>query len=195
VELLLIIVAAVVIVAVAFFAVGHAVGSTEAMPAQIVIDSHEAIEFCAQALPDQVTASLSYDDLRRLLRLHLEWIQAYHWAPASTDATPVVFEQFDPLAYVMERCESVGLDVSTEEAAAVIQAHSDYLHVVGALHLDDPVEVEADLARVPLLDGSDPTLLLDEGSGDAEDGLAPGDHGPSPDMAAPEEADEPNGDR
>ncbi len=180
----LLVVAALVVVAVAFVFVGHAVGSTEAMPDQIVIDGHEAIEFCAQALPDAVTASLSYDDLRRLLRLHLEWIQAYHWAPASTDAPPIIFEQFDPLAYVMERCEVVGLDVDPEEAAAVIQAHSDYLQVVGALHIDDPVNVEADLAQAPQLGAGAGVPLLedDEPNGDgaesdghdaADDNLAP----------------------
>ncbi len=157
----LIAVAAVLVLVLAFVFVGHAVGSTEAMPDQIVIDGHEAIEFCAEALPDAVTASLSYDDLRRLHRIHLEWIQAYHWAPASTDAAPIIFEQFDPLAYVMERCEVVGLDVDPEEAAAVIQAHSDYLQVVGALHIDDPVEVEADLARSPQLDAGRTTPALD----------------------------------
>ncbi|MDH4279661.1 MAG: hypothetical protein OEZ14_11675 [Acidimicrobiia bacterium] len=162
----LLVLAALLVVVVAFVFIGHAVGSTEAMPDQVVIDGHEAIEFCAQALPDAVTASLSYDDLRRLLRLHLEWIQAYHWAPASTDAPPIIFEQFDPLAYVMERCEVIGLDVDPEEAAAVIRAHSDYLQVIGALHIDDPVNVEADLARAPQLGGAEATPLLDADGND-----------------------------
>lgn len=155
VTVVVLIVTLLVVVVVAFIAVGHAVGSTEAMPRQIVVDSHEAIEFCAQALPDRITASLSYDDLRRLIRLHMEWLQAYHWAPDSSDATPIVFEQYDPLAYVMERCHAVDLEVSAEEAAAVIEAHSDYLRVIGALHIDDPVQVEADLAQFPLLEQSE----------------------------------------
>ncbi len=160
-EIVLLVAAVAAVIVAAFLFVGHAVGTTEAMPDQIVIDGHEAIEFCAQALPDTVTASLSYDELRRLLRLHLEWIQAYHWAPASTDSPPVIFEQFDPVAYVMERCEVVGLDVDPAEVAAVIQAHSDYLQVVGALHIDDPVDVEADLALAPQLDPPAATPLLD----------------------------------
>jgi len=159
--IVLLIVAAILVIGAAFLFVGHAVGSTEAMPDQVVIDGHEAIEFCAQALPDNVTASLSYDDLRRLHRLHLEWIQAYHWAPASIDAPPIIFEQFDPLAYVMERCTTVGLDVDPDDVAAVIQAHSDYLQVIGALHIDDPVDVDADLALAPQLDGAENTALLD----------------------------------
>lgn len=143
---------AVAVVAISFYAVGHAVGKTEAMPPQIVIDAHEAIEFCAEALPDEVTASLTYDELRRLLRLHLEWIQAYHWAPDTVDAGPIVFEQFDALDYVMERVQVTNVEVSRPHAAAIIQAHSDYLQVSGAIHLEDPVKVEQDLAEFPLLD-------------------------------------------
>ena len=143
---------AVAVVGIGFYAVGHAVGVTEQMPAQIVIDAHEAIEFCAEAMTYDVTATISYDDLRRLLRLHLEWIQAYHWSPEGTSTGPIVFEQFDALEYVMERIQVTDLDVTREIAAAAIQAHSDYLQVVGAIHLDDPVKVEQDLAEMPLLD-------------------------------------------
>ncbi len=160
--IVLLIVAAVIIVAIAFVAVGHAVGSTEAMPAQIVVDVHEAIEFCAEALPDEVTAELSYDELRRLLRLHLEWIQAYHWSPEGADSGPIVFEQFDALDYVMERMTVTDLDVPRGFAAAVIQAHSDYLQVMGAVHIDDPVKVDGDLAELPLLDAPR-TAELDQG--------------------------------
>ncbi len=166
--------AAVLIVVIGFYAVGHAVGVTEEMPAQIVVDVHEAIEFCAEALPDEVTATVSYDELRRLLRLHLEWIQAYHWAPESSDSGPIVFEQFDALDYVMERVQVTDLDVSREHVAAVIQAHSDYLQVMGAIHLDDPVKVEQDLAQLPLLD--DPRGL-ELGTGDP----LPPENGPPPD--------------
>lgn len=159
---------ALVIVGIGFYAVGHAVGVTEQMPAQIVIDAHEAIEFCAEALAYDVTATISYDELRRLLRLHLEWIQAYHWSPESLPTGPIVFEQFDALEYVMERVAVTDLEVSREVAAAAIQAHSDYLQVVGAIHLDDPVKVEQDLAEMPLLD--DVALdQLDTGSVTDED--------------------------
>ncbi len=145
-------IAAVAIVVIAFYAVGHAVGVTEQMPAQIVVDVHEAIEFCAEALPHEVTATVTYDELRRVLRLHLEWIQFYHWAPETASSVPIVFEQFDALDYVMERVAVTNLEITREHAAAVIQAHSDYLQVMGAIHLDDPVKVEQDLAEMPLLD-------------------------------------------
>ncbi|MEM9561763.1 MAG: hypothetical protein AAGA93_04045 [Actinomycetota bacterium] len=151
----LLILTAVVIVVIAFYAIGHAVGNTEAMPAQIVVDVHEAIEFCAEALPVEVTSVLSYDELRRLLRLHLEWIQAYHWSPEGRAGGPIVFEQFDAIDYVMERVQITGLEATREQAAAVIQAHSDYLQVMGAIHIDDPVKVDGDLGELPLLDHTD----------------------------------------
>jgi hypothetical protein len=172
VAIALLIIAAVIIVIVAFIAVGHAVGSTEAMPAQIVVDVHEAIEFCAEALPDEITAELTYDELRRLLRLHLEWIQAYHWSPEGTESGPIVFEQFDALDYVMERMTVTDLDVPRGFAAAVIQAHSDYLQVMGAVHIDDPVKVDGDLAQFPLLEAPD-AAELDSGDSGSDTETSP----------------------
>jgi hypothetical protein len=165
VELLGVALAVVLVVVVALLFVGGAVGKTSAMPAQIVIDSEEAIEFCAQALPLSVTSVLSYDELRRLLRLHLEWIQAYHWAPESGGAGPIVFEELDAAAYMMERVDVLGLAATRDQVEAVIASHSSYLQVMGAIHLDDPVDVEADLAQFPMLEGPRPASSLDEGTG------------------------------
>lgn len=143
-------VVAVVLIGLVF--VGSAVGKTAQMPAQIVIDSHEAIDFVGDAIPVEVSSVVSYDDVRRLIRLHMEWVQAYHWAPETDDGAPIVFEEFDPLDYVMERADLVGLAIERAHAAAVVEAHSSYLQFMGAIHLDDPVKVEADLAELPLLD-------------------------------------------
>lgn len=166
--IVVLVVSAVLVVIVALLFVGHAVAVTKDMPDQIVFDVHDAIEFCAEALPGDVTATLSYDELRRVLRLHLEWIQAYHWAPESTGPAPIVFEQFDALDYVMERATVTDLEISRDHAAAVIQAHSDFLQVMGAIHLDDPVKVEQDLAEMPLLDNpTDANIELGPGPGSA----------------------------
>jgi hypothetical protein len=156
------------------------------MPDQIVVDVHEAIEFCAEALPSDVTATLSYDELRRILRFHLEWIQAYHWAPERTSSGPIVFEQYDALDYVMERAEINHLDVSRDHAAAVIQAHSDYLQVMGAIHIDDPVKVDADLGELPLLERPRPDEL-DSGDTDELDSGDTGGPGDTADSTLPED--------
>ncbi|MFV0525973.1 MAG: hypothetical protein ACK5RL_15915 [Acidimicrobiales bacterium] len=160
----LLVLTAVAVVAIALVSVGWAVDRTAAMPDQIVIDAEEAIEFCAEALPVSVTSVLSYDELRRVLRLHLEWIQAYHWAPEGSDDGPIVFADHDALEYMIERADIVGLDVSPEHLLAVIDAHSAYLQVVGAIHIEDPDLVEGDLAAYPMLDAPRPPESLDPGS-------------------------------
>lgn len=131
--------------------VGHGVGKTRESPPTIVVDMHEGIEFCAQALPDDVTAVLSYDQLRHALRLHLEWVQAHHYAPDTDDEAPIVFEEYDALDYFMERADITRLDISVDHAARIIEAHSAYLQVMGAIHLEDPVKAQADLSEMPLL--------------------------------------------
>ncbi len=160
----LLIVTAVLVVVIGLLFVGSAVGKTNAMPAQTVVDVHEAINFCAEAVPISVSSVLSYDDVRRLLRLHLEWLQAYHWAPEGDSDGPIIFEEFDAIDYVMERADVTGLFVARGHAEAVIEAHSAYLQVMGAIHIEDPVDVENDLAELPLLDAP----LLEAGPVDDE---------------------------
>ena len=172
---LVIVIAVVLVVVLGLTFVGSAVGKTSKMPPQIVVDVHEAINFCAEAVPVSVSSVLSYDDVRRLLRLHLEWLQAYHWAPEGDSDGPIVFEEYDSLDYVMERADIIGLDVERDHAAAVIEAHSSYLQVMGAIHIEDPVDVQADLAELPLLDaplleaGPAETDQLDEAPSSLDD--------------------------
>ena len=163
----LVVIAAVAVVVIGLLFVGWAVGRTAAMPDQIVVDAHEAIEFCAEALPVEVTSQLSYDELRRLLRVHLEWIQAYHWAPEGDPSGPIVFEEHDALDYVMERADILALPVTREQAAAVIEAHDAYLQVVGAIHLEPPEVAERDLSQLPMLDGPIPLDALEDPDGPA----------------------------
>ncbi len=168
VPLFLILITAVTVVAIGLVFVGSAVNKTANMPNQIVIDAHEAIDFVGDAIPTEVSSVLSYEDVRRLIRLHTEWIQAYHWAPDNDSDGPIVFEEFDPVDYVMERADLVGLEVERDHAAAVIEANSAYLQFMGAIHLDDPVKVRIDIEEMPLLDAPyEPPKL---GAGETQEG-------------------------
>ncbi len=151
---------AVLVVGIALVAVGGGVAKTARMPKQIVYDVQESIDFCAEALPDEVTATLSYDDLRRMLRLHLEWIQAYHFTPEGDPEGPIVFNDDDALAYVMERAAITRLPISVEHARQVLDAHLAYFQFMGAVHIDRPEIVHTDLAQLGLLEpGEGPSAL------------------------------------
>lgn len=145
------------VVAIALVAVGGGVAKTAAMPDQVVYDVMESIDFCAEALPDDVTATLSYDDLRRILRLHLEWIQAYHFTPDGHPEGPIVFNSDDALSYVMERAAVTGLPISADHAKQVIDAHLAYFQFVGAVHIEDPELVTRDLTDFGILEIGDET--------------------------------------
>jgi hypothetical protein len=151
---------AVLVIAIALVAVGGGVAKTVRMPKQIVYDVQESIDFCAEALPDEVTATLSYDDLRRILRLHLEWIQAYHFTPEGDPEGPIVFNDDDALAYVMERAAVTRLPISADHARQVLDAHLAYFQFMGAVHVERPEIVRLDLAQLGLLDaGEEPPAL------------------------------------
>ena len=64
---------AVAVVAIAFVAVGAAVGRLEHETAPAVYRLADAVEFVADRLPDEVTARISYDDVRTVLGWHLDW--------------------------------------------------------------------------------------------------------------------------
>lgn len=154
---------AVVVVVIALVAVGGGVAKTAAMPRQIVYDVQESIDFCAEALPDTVTAEISYDDLRRALRLHLEWIQAHHFTPEGDPEGPILFAGDDAVAYVMERAAVTRLSITADQARAIIDAHLAYFQFMGAIHLEEPEAVQADLSALGLLEA-------DDGRGELENG-------------------------
>ncbi len=64
---------ALVVLVIAFVALGRSVGqlATERPPA--VYELPAAVQWIAQRLPEEVTARLSYDDLSRVLGWHLDW--------------------------------------------------------------------------------------------------------------------------
>lgn len=68
-------VGAVAVVLIAFVAVGKAVAELETERNPAVYDLNDAVEWIAQRLPDEVTARISFDDLKTLLRWHLDWFQ------------------------------------------------------------------------------------------------------------------------
>ncbi|MCY4493447.1 MAG: hypothetical protein OXB92_06290 [Acidimicrobiaceae bacterium] len=68
-------VGAVAVILIALVAVGKAVAELETERSPAVYDLNDAVEWIAQRLPDEVTARISFDDLKTLLRWHLDWFQ------------------------------------------------------------------------------------------------------------------------
>ena len=74
-EWIFFLVGALVVVLIAFVAVGQAVGQLEVERNPAVYDLNDAVLWIAHRLPDEVTARISFDDVALLLSWHLDWFQ------------------------------------------------------------------------------------------------------------------------
>ncbi|MGI8662268.1 MAG: hypothetical protein ACR2LQ_03540 [Acidimicrobiales bacterium] len=157
----LIAVAATLLVAViALVAVGREAKTLGYQPKQAMFDLDEAVEFVADRLTDSVTAVLTYDDVRAILRWHIEYLRD-RGVPVRRDQTaggPVVVEDAEGIAFVLMRAEVDGLDVSDEQVALVLEAALGYFEEIGAVggEVSDPLQVEAGEPPRTAIEGPDP---------------------------------------
>ena len=146
VAVVLIVLAGLLVVVIALVAVGREAFTLGAQPKQAHFDLEEAVEFVADRLPEEVTARLSFDDVRSLLRWHLEYLRN-RGVPVRRDQAgqggPVVVEDDEGIAFVLGRADQDGLDVTDTEVAVVIDAEIAYFEAIGAIgapapDLEDP---------------------------------------------------------
>jgi hypothetical protein len=136
VAVVLIVLAGVFVVVIALVAVGREAFTLGTQPKQAHFDLEEAVEFVADRLPEEVTARLSFDDVRTLLRWHLEYLRD-RGVPVHRDQAgkggPVVVEDDEGIAFVLGRADQDGLDVSDTDVAQVLDAEIAYFEAIGAI--------------------------------------------------------------
>ena len=143
---LIVAVGAVAVVVIAFVAVGLAVGRLEQETAPAVYRLSEAVDYVADRLPDEVTARISYDDVRVVLGWHLDWFAAVGLA------TSHGVELGDPAVAVDEMavgdtdaaCDAVVARSLQEggpdpvDVVCILEAQLSYLAEIGALSAGGP---------------------------------------------------------
>ena len=140
-----IVVTAVLVVAIALVAVGRVTWTLEGQARPSVYAVDEAVEYVADRLPDEVTAALSYDDVRELLQWHIEYLADRGIAAGLGDdrsvAGPLVAAEDDALAHVLGRAGDAGIDVDDVAVVQVLDANEEYLRAIGAIgQVVDPDE-------------------------------------------------------
>ena len=134
------------VVAIAFVSVGIAVGRLEHETAPSVYRLASAVEYVADHLPDEVTARISYDDVRTVLGWHLDWFAAVGLATSHGQ------ELGDP-AVAMDEMAVADTDAATDAVVAralseggpdpvdvvcILEAQLAYLAEIGALSAGEP---------------------------------------------------------
>ena len=105
-----------------------------------IFDMDEALQEVGDALPDEVQARLTYDEVRRLILATLEHLEKKGLAAKPGEDVrligerdEVVIGEDDAVAVVLGAVDREGLEVADEDAYEVIRALLGYLDRIGAL--------------------------------------------------------------
>ena len=139
-------VGAVAVLAVAFVAVGVAVGRLEQETAPSVYRLSDAVEYVADRLPDEVTARISYDDVRTVLGWHLDWFASVGLATShgAELGDPAVAVGELAVADTDAACDAVVARSLSEggpdpvDVVCILEAQFSYLAEIGALSAGEP---------------------------------------------------------
>jgi hypothetical protein len=123
-------VTAVLVVAIAWFALRRADAVLVGREPSVLFEVDEAVEFVASALPDDVSARLSYEDVEALLGWHL-----VHLAGRESEGEIDIADDL-AVADLVARAEVDGRAIGEADVRAVLAAEAEYLAAVGALGPD-----------------------------------------------------------
>jgi hypothetical protein len=105
-------------------------------PPDAIFDPDDAFDWVVRHLPDMVAATLTPEDVRRILDFQLEFFQRKGVAANGSGAPPttgVVFGSAETIEYILERCAETGEAYLPEQVEAVIDCQLDYLVFIGAI--------------------------------------------------------------
>lgn len=131
--MLLVVVAALVVVAIAFIAIGREVSRLESRVAPSVFEVEEAIEFIADRLPESVAARISHDDVRWVLMADAESLEAATAEEVAEGDDDEVVDEDTAIARVLLRAEEERPELTDDDVAAVLDGRMAYLRAIGAI--------------------------------------------------------------
>jgi hypothetical protein len=122
--------------AIAAWFVAREAGRLSAEPPPPVFDMDEAYDWVVENLPDVVAATLTPDDVRRILDFQLEFFRRKGvTGNGSSTHTPadVVVGGAETVDYIVERSRATGEEYLPEQVYAVIETQLAYMREIGAV--------------------------------------------------------------
>jgi hypothetical protein len=124
------------VVVVAATLVVREAGRLRADPPPPVFDVDEAFDWVVQHVPDIVAATLTPDDVRRILRFQLEFFQRTGVSVGGSSPhprAPVVVGGSETVDYILDRAAATGEAYLPEQVHAVVETQLTYLRAIGAV--------------------------------------------------------------
>lgn len=137
------VIAVVVVFAIAAVVIGREARRLDAVPPRSVFDIDQAVAWVADHLPFEVSAELSYDDVRKIIDWNLEYFRS---KGASGNGSrprpegPVVVGGAETVDWVLARAHELGSHYKAEHVHAVLDAQMSYLEAIGAIGPEAPRE-------------------------------------------------------
>jgi hypothetical protein len=124
------------VVAVAAWVVIREAGRIAKEPPPALFDLEDAHAWVVDHVPDDVAATLTSDDVRRILEFQLEYFEkkgvsgngSGHQGPG-----PVVVGGAEAVAYIVDRAASTGEAYLPEQVYGVLDTQLSYLRSIGAI--------------------------------------------------------------
>lgn len=130
---LLVVVAIVLVVGIAFYAVGREVVLLEQRVQPSVYELEEAVPFIAERLPDDVTARISHADVRWILVADAEELEAATAEAVADGDADEVLDEDGAVGRILARLEDERPDLRDTDVVAVLDARLAYLEAIGAI--------------------------------------------------------------
>jgi hypothetical protein len=129
------VVALAVVFLIAAVLVGREARRLDREPPRAVFDLDEATEWVANHLPFEVSAVLSFSDVRRILDWNLEFLRSKGMSagePNLPDGSVVVGPE-EVADFVLDRARETASPYSEDQVAAVLDAQFGYFDAIGAI--------------------------------------------------------------
>jgi hypothetical protein len=125
-----------IVVAIAAWLVIREAGRIANEPPPALFDLDEAHDWVVAHVPDDVAATLTSDDVRRILEFQLEYFETKGVSgngsgPHSTG--PVVVGGAEAVAYIVDRAAATGEAYLPEQVYGVLETQLAYLRSIGAV--------------------------------------------------------------
>src|SRR5229473_3565757 len=123
------------VVAVAAALVIREAGRVAREPPPALFDLDEAHEWVVAHVPDDLAATLTSDDVRRILEFQLEYFEKKGVSGNGSGPKapgPVVVGGAEAVAYIVDRAASTGEAYLPEQVYGVLEMQLSYLRAIGA---------------------------------------------------------------
>ena len=120
--------------------IGREAHRLDALAPRAIYDIDEATSFVADRLPSDSQARLTYAELRKMLAMHMAWLESNGLQPQDVtdrrqDITEsVVFGEETLTAYLLGEAAGARIEVLDDvDVVHVVRAHLDYFEAIGAV--------------------------------------------------------------